>query len=110
MSNRLIQINKQLQQEISSFLQISAPELFVSVTRVQVTPDLKDASVWLSFINDPENGISRIRSLVRDLAGHLFERLSIKHIPHLHFKLDEGLEYSEHISSIIQDIKSNNKS
>lgn len=105
MSTRLIQLNAQLQQEISLFYQAEAPELFASFTRVETSPDMRDANVWVSFIKDDGRSFSRLNDFKRELQNHLFKRLSIKIIPHIHFKQDEGLEYAEHISNIIQEIK-----
>lgn len=81
---------------------------FITLTRVQVSKDLKIARVYVSVFGDPE----KQQKTIDELNGHqkniyqiLKPRLRIKYIPNFTFILDHSAEYSDHISRRLMDIK-----
>jgi ribosome-binding factor A len=101
-----------IKEEIASMMlhgEIKDPRIgFVTITHVEITPDLKDAKVYFSQIGS-EGDRSKSRSGLQAAEGYirrsLLRRLSLKHIPRLSFLFDETLEYSERIEKVIKDIK-----
>lgn len=81
---------------------------FVTITRVKMTPDLKEAKVYFSQIGGPKE-IEESRNGLNSACGYirraLASRLSLRHIPNLSFAFDDSLEYSENIERIIREIK-----
>ncbi|MCS7246065.1 MAG: 30S ribosome-binding factor RbfA [Thermomicrobium sp.] len=100
-----------LRDEISSIIQreLRDPRLgFVSVTRVEMSPDLRHARVFVSVLGSAEEQETAVRALQgaagfikRLLAPHLHTR----HIPELHFKLDRSLEHAERVARLLYQIE-----
>ncbi len=104
MSDRLTKLNSLLQQEISTFFLNELPHVFVTITRVEVSPDLHQAIVWVSFLDKQGSQLQELRSHLKELRRRLGQRLRLKNVPNLQLQLDRGIEYSEHISEVIQTI------
>lgn len=75
----------------------------VTVTSVITTPDLRQATVWVSVLNS-ENTQSIIELLNKrayDMYEPLSHRLKMKHTPKLEFKLDDQGEELLRIDELI---------
>lgn len=107
---RSARIEEAIKEEVSSIVQneLKDPRIgFTTVTRVEVTPDLRNATVYFSVLGSHEEqetaleGLESAKGLMRSLLG---KRLRLKFIPILLFKLDRGAEESEKISRLIHKI------
>ncbi len=96
--------------EISLIFQKESRNLFhgtmISVTVVRMSPDLKVAKVYLSFFNvaDKDAFLEEVRSQqanLRRLLGYVMKH-QLRHIPELHFYLDDSLDYAEEIDSLLK--------
>ena len=105
MPDRITQLNALFQEEISRYFQMEVPEIFVSITKVSISPDLHEARVWVSFLNKRSSQLEELRHHLPGLRRSLGERLRLKRIPRIELLLDTSLEYAEHISEIIQKIE-----
>ncbi|MDD5424351.1 MAG: 30S ribosome-binding factor RbfA [Candidatus Omnitrophica bacterium] len=80
---------------------------FVTVTRVEVTPDLRNAKVYFSSLGGAKEkeyaakGLNSATGFIRKMLG---ERLRMKFTPELLFRLDESTEYSLHLNEIFDKI------
>ncbi|MFH1868510.1 MAG: 30S ribosome-binding factor RbfA [Candidatus Omnitrophota bacterium] len=80
---------------------------FVTITRVEVTPDLKDAKIYFTTMNtgeafdDTQGCLDRSAKYVRKLIG---ERMRIKFTPMIRFIYDEPQKISKKIDEIIDKI------
>jgi ribosome-binding factor A len=84
----------------------------VTITRVQVTDDLKMATVSFGVLDRLDEAEQVTESLQR-AAGHiqrlLGKRLRLRFIPKLTFQFDRNLDYSLKISKILQEIDEDEK-
>ncbi len=103
MPDRITQLNALLQTEISRFFLEEAPEVFVTVTRVQTSPDLREAIIWLSFLTNRGSNMEQLKSTVPEMRRTLGQRLRIKYIPKIELRHDAGMEYAEHISELLEE-------
>lgn len=108
MTRRQDRVNVLLRQEISSLLrtELRDPRLgaMVSVTRVQVSPDLRWARVYVSVMGDREakaRTIEGLRSAAGFLKRSLRDRLTMKNVPRLNFYLDESIEEGARLLELI---------
>jgi len=107
MSHRKQQIEAQLQRVISDVLarDLSDPRVvgMVSITRVDVAPDLHEAAIYVSVL--PEKYEKRTINGLRHAAKHIhslvFKRMSIRRVPRLDFRLDDSLKRSEQVYDAI---------
>lgn len=79
----------------------------LTVTRVELSSDLKNASVYLSFLNPRPNAeavIKKIFGRKKELRYRMGSQLQIKYVPQLKFFVDKELEQSARIHAIIEDL------
>lgn len=112
-SHRLERINGTLQRELSLLIQNKikdsrVAEASVSVTKVKATPDLKEATVYVSIPGDAEEK-KEILYALRHASGYLRTQISkvlkTYQTPALNFVLDDSVEYGNHIEKILSDLK-----
>jgi ribosome-binding factor A len=79
-----------------------------TVTAVKMSPDLKQARVYVSVLGGTEErqktleGLSSAASHIRHLIG---ERLRLRNAPELSFCYDESIEYGARIEELILKAK-----
>jgi len=113
MSKRRIRaLEKQLKRLISSIMrdEIDDPEIkLLSVTDVDLTPDLSMATVFVSHIADEgpvtEKIIKRLRRNEKNIRARITKNLSIKTIPKLRFREDTSIREAAHLSDIMEELK-----
>jgi ribosome-binding factor A len=99
----------EIQQEISVMLagELKDPRLagLATVTEVRVTPDLKQARVYVSVMGTEAEQASTLKGLsaAAGFVRHeLSERLRLRRAPEVHFVLDRSSEYGERIDELIR--------
>jgi ribosome-binding factor A len=110
-SRRLVRINEQLREEVADLIRrgLKDPRVqgLVSVTAVQTSPDLATARVFVSVMGGEEEKQTSLRTL-QHAAGffrhELMERLSLRRVPELQFRLDTSIERGDHILDLLRDL------
>ena len=83
---------------------------WVSVTRVEVAPDLREARVLYSCMPETEadrhreevqENLERASGYLRKLLG---SRLTLRTVPRLEFVHDDSLEHGDHISRLLRSL------
>ncbi len=99
MSHRLAQIESLLKRTVSTVLQrgLSDPRfqgVLVSVTRVEVSTDLKHATVLVSVMPEQHEtrAIHALKDATMHIQHHTRKAVALRVVPHLLFKLDKGLK------------------
>jgi len=79
----------------------------LTVTRVEMTPDLLTARVYLSVFGteDPGAQLDRIERNKGALRRALASRIKLKYNPQLIFALDPGPEHQDRIDMLIEETK-----
>ena len=111
-SHRQRRVGQQLRQLISSLLikeefHISFLKYkLISVIDVDVSPDLKNAKVFVAINYDKDN--EKILNDLNKKTGFIKKKLSkslkLKFFPNLKFYIDTSVEYSKKINSILKDL------
>lgn len=108
-SKRQQRIQKLLQKDLGIIFQQELPTVvhnaMVTVTKVNITPDLGLAKVYLSIFatgekNDVLKGIQKHASEIRGKLGNRI-RHQLRQVPELHFYEDDSLDYIEHIDDLL---------
>ena len=109
-SYRPVRVGELIQTEIADLLlrQMKDPRLnMATVSRVEVSPDLRYARVYISHMgNEVEQrmaieGFLHATGFIRNQLG---KRLKLRHVPQLSFRLDATIAYGVRISSILNDL------
>lgn len=78
-----------------------------TVTRLDVTPDLDVAKVYISVMANPDGPTTVIKALNK-ASGHVrtevSRRMHIRKAPRFVFIEDDGAAYAAHINQILQDL------
>lgn len=100
-----------LREEISTVIQreLRDPRIgLVSITEVSVSPDLRQAKIFVSIYGDRESKKANIEAL-NSAAGHiraiLSRRLEIHHVPDLEFALDDSLERGARVFELLERVR-----
>ncbi len=82
----------------------------LTVTRLDITPDLDVAKVYVSVLGKPE-GSKPVLEALNHSAGHVRTEVSksmhIRKAPRFVFLEDDNAAYAEHINQLIQDLHKN---
>lgn len=100
-----------LKREISDiiFKELKDPRVgFVTITRVNVSADLRIAKVYfsvLSTMGNIEDSLSGLNSANEFVRSELKKRVRLRFIPSLKFIIDDTLDYVEKIEKLIEKTK-----
>lgn len=100
-----------LHKEISELIQYQThdPRLgFVTVTGVDISPDLRRARVYVTVLGDEgdtKETLAGLASATGYFRHRLGQTLSLRRVPELIFELDNSLAYGLHIDSLLEQIK-----
>ncbi len=104
---RKLRVNAQLQSELAALIraELSDPRVAgVTVTAVDVSPDLRNARVSVSLLGSDDRLKEALKGLTRaegKLRHGLGEKLRLRLVPHLHFVADAALREGDRISALI---------
>jgi len=109
MKYRLERVCEVLKRELGTImvkeLKFSSP--LVTVSGVDITPDLKQAHVFVSAIGDDIQRREAVETLDHNramLQQELAKRVVLKNTPHLNFKLDESIERGTRVITIMDEL------
>ena len=102
-------INDEVQMELASILRdVKDPRVsgaFVSVTAVDVTPDLKFAKIYYSSLMGDKKELARgLRAASGFIRSQIAQRLNLRITPELTFILDDSVAHGAHISKLLNSI------
>ncbi len=109
-SIRRARLENLIQSEISLIVRkVKDPRVPPSVTftQVQLTDDGKQATVFVSSMDEeaqPTNFITGLTSAAGYFRKHLAKALTVRHIPLLIFKHDKGIENSIRVHELLDQI------
>lgn len=105
-------VKEQLRREITWVIanKVRDPRIpsVVTVTDINLAPDTRNATVMVSIMGElaeREPALIALNKAAPYIQNLVAQRVKIKHFPRLHFKLDESLDYSEHINELLDQIK-----
>ena len=107
---RLLRLEKELKHLVSSILlkDIRNPKIgFISITKVDISPDLAHAKVYYSHFGNKEEAKKThfaLKSASYYITGKIGKVMKTKQIPKLRFLYDSGLEKLAEISRVIQSV------
>lgn len=107
---RAHRVGETIQKEISALLLrgLKDPRIgFVTITGVEVTPDLHLARVFYTVIGDEEarrESAAGLKSSAPYLRQQLGKVLRMKYIPDLLFQYDSSIDYGSRIESLLREI------
>ncbi len=109
-SNRMGRINEELQKELSNLIRnLKDPRVqdtMISVTRVEATPDLRWAKVYVSFLQDERanDALKGLKSASGYLRRELGSALNLRYTPELQWEKDDSITYGAKMLNLINSL------
>ena len=113
-SNRIGRINEEIQKELSSLLRnLKDPRVqntMISITRVETTPDLRFAKVYVSFLEEDKakDALKGLKSAGGYLRRELGRALNLRYTPELQWALDDSITYGAKMLKLINSLEVRN--
>lgn len=108
--NRLLKVNELIKKQVS---EIMSRELdlksgvFLTVAKVDTTPDLRYTRVFISVFPESEIAYAEkaLKNEIYAIQGELNRRLSMKPLPKIEFKIDMTEAKADEIEKLLKEIK-----
>ncbi len=115
MSNRIVRVNELVQRELGEILRrrYQTESMEITISGVEVTPDLLEAKVWVSVFGNKDNAELKLKWLRKhgaDIRHELGRRIVLKFLPKLHWRLDETTARGNRILGLLDEIAGQPKS
>ena len=100
----------QIRAEVSSLIarDLQDPGIgFMTITRVQVSPDLQHARVYYTTLGDPAARKNTARALARAgsfMRRQIGQRLHLRRAPELEFLFDESIAHQDRVEQLLQEL------
>lgn len=116
MSLRANKVGEQMKKELGEIIgrKLKDPRVgFVTVTDVQVTGDLQQATVFISVLGDEEQrentlkGLAKAKGFIRSEIG---QRIRLRKTPEISFEFDESIDYGNRIDTLLHQIHDEDRS
>jgi len=111
MGRRPERLAEEIREEVARMLasEIKDPRLgFVTVIRVELAHDLRYARVHVGVLGseaEREKSLTALRSAAGFVRRELGRRLRIHHAPEIDFRYDRGLDATDRVARILQDVE-----
>lgn len=108
-SGRMRRVNESLRQVLSeALLELKDPRIgFVTVTGVETSSDLRQATVWVSVLGSEKKRSASMTGLEAAhgvLQARLSRELRLKRTPQLSFAYDHAVEHGVRMSQLIDEL------
>lgn len=110
-SNRIGRINEEIQKALSdSIRNLKDPRVqdtMISITRVEATPDLRYAKIYVSFLdeNRAKDALKGLKSAGGYLRRELGQTLKLRYTPELVWELDDSITYGAKMLALINGLE-----
>ena len=81
---------------------------FITLTRVNVSPDLQQARVYYTSLGDEQARKETARALERAvpfIRRHVGAHIRLRRVPELQFRFDESIGHQDRIEQLLQELK-----
>lgn len=110
-SNRIGRINEEIQRELSDLLrELKDPRVhktMLSITRVETTPDLRYAKIYVSLLNKEytKETLAGLKSSAGYLRRELGRSLQLRYTPELQWQADDSITHGAHILELLSKLE-----
>jgi ribosome-binding factor A len=109
MSTRTLRVNELVQREISAILRkrYQSESVAITITEVRVSPDLRDARVFVSIVGDEaaaEEKLRWLRSKAAEIRTEVGRHVVLKYLPKFEYVLDRSIARSVRIQQLLDEV------
>jgi ribosome-binding factor A len=109
-SRRTNRLAEEIREEVAKIIarELKDPRIgFVTVTGVQLTPDLRHARINVGVLGDQaarDKSLEGLRQAAGFVRRALGQRLRIRYTPEVAFQYDKGLDATERVARLLNDV------
>lgn len=109
-SRRLVRVSELLRAEVCRLIsrERSLEDTLITVTHIEVSPDLRNAFVYFTLMNpdfSEQSILSQLEKLSQNWQRTLGSRMKTKNTPRLHFRIDEVQRRGDRIMEILDSLQ-----
>lgn len=112
MTMRTTRVAELLREELADLIlrEVKDPRVsrgLISITEVQVSPDLRRATVYVSHLGNDEERDEALKGLQNSahfMHRELMHRLKLRNVPDLVFRFDPSIERGARLASLINEV------
>jgi len=111
MSIRTERVAEEIKHRMNSAMSRDIMDLnagLITVSKVIMSPDLKLAKIYVSFLGNKEPVevlIERINDRKKHIRFLLGKQLSLKYVPEIIFYYDDTMDYADKINKLLNEVK-----
>ena len=110
MSNRTVRVNELVQREISAILRkrYQSEAVAITIAEVRVSPDLRDARVFVSIVGAEdvvEEKLRWLRSKAPEIREEVARHVVLKYLPKFEYILDNSAVRGARILQVLDEIE-----
>ena len=112
---RIEKVQELMKQEISQIIlqELKDPRIgFVTVTKVEMTGDLREAKIFVSIMGKDDalqDTLQGLKSSLGFIRREIGRRIRLRFTPEISFALDNSLAYRSHIQELLMRVNQNDK-
>jgi ribosome-binding factor A len=109
-SRRTNRLAEEIREEVAKIIasELKDPRIgFVTVTGVQLTPDLRHARINVGVLGDQaarDKSLTGLRQAAGFVRRELGKRLRVRHTPEVAFQYDKGLDATERVARLLDEV------
>lgn len=112
MSVRMEKVGEEIKNKLNFVMSKDLSEIsglgLVTITKVLMTPDLKIAKVYLSFLGNKEpidTCLEKINNKKKHIRYLLAKQIILRFMPDLNFYHDDTAEYADKMTKLLNEVK-----
>ena len=108
---RIDRISEEVRREVDAIIreQLHDPRIrgTYSITRADVTRDLRYAEIYVSILNEEDRApmMAALKKAAGFVRHELGKRMIIRYAPEMLFELDKNIEYGVHIAAVLRQVQ-----
>ena len=108
---RIDRISEEVRREVDAIIreQLHDPRIrgTYSITRADVTRDLRYAKIYVSILNEEDRApmMAALKKAAGFVRHELGKRMIIRYAPEMLFELDKNIEYGVHIATVLRQVQ-----
>ncbi len=108
MNDRKSKVEQLIKEAVATFVLHEAnTDPMITITRVDMSPDLKRALIFFTTIPDgkEQDALIFLKRTATELRKYLKEHARLKRIPHIDFFIDAGERHRQHVDEVFRSIE-----
>lgn len=97
-------VNEQIREFASEAIaEVLGKEVFVTVTAVETSSDMKHSTIWVSILGDEKAGLESLNNNRSEIQHTITGKMYAKNTPKIEFKIDHSKELVSRLEELLTD-------